>query len=153
MVVRDTGRGVSEFRTSVQRDRHIRARSGRLVFNFTALELLNGSGYLSVFEPGQLNALVLLLFETHANGLIVWGTFFSLHCFVLGWLIFKSGYFPRILGILMVIAAAGYLVDSFGNMLSVGYEARFTWIVYVTAFGGEFPFFVWLLIKGVKKST
>ena len=39
--------------------------------------------------------------------------------------------------------------DSFGTFLSPGYEEQFGWIVYITAFGGEFPFFIWLLIKGV----
>jgi hypothetical protein len=120
-----------------------------LVFKFAALLLLSGAGYLAVFEPDRLNALVLLLFDAHNYGALVWGTFFSLHCFVLGYLIFKSGYFPRILGVLMVFAALGYLADSFGNFLSPGYEERFAWIVTVTAFVGELPFFLWLLFKGV----
>jgi len=75
--------------------------------------------------------------------------FFSLHCFVLGYLIFKSGYSPKILGVLMIFAALGYLADSFGNFLSPGYEERFAWVVSVTAFVGELPFFLWLLIRGV----
>lgn len=120
-----------------------------LVFNLAALLLLSGTGYLTVFEPAQLHALVLLLFDAHNYGAIVWGTFFGLHCFVLGWLLFKSGYFPRILGILMVLASLGYLTDSFGNFLSPAYGERFSWVVYVTAFVGEFPFFIWLLFKGV----
>jgi hypothetical protein len=120
-----------------------------LVFKFAVLLLLSGAGYLTVFEPDQLDALVLLLFETHNYGALVWGTFFSLHCFVLGYLIFKSGYFPRVLGVLMVFAALGYMADSLGNLLSPSYEERFAWIVTVTGFVGELPFFLWLLIKGV----
>ena len=120
-----------------------------LVFKFAALLVLSGAGYLTVFEPDQLYALVLLLFDAHNYGALVWGAFFSLHCFVLGYLIFKSGYFPRVLGVLMVLAALGYLADSFGNFLSPGYEERFAWAVTVTAFVGELPFFLWLLIRGV----
>jgi hypothetical protein len=120
-----------------------------LVFKFAALLLLSGAGYLTVFEPDQLHALVLLLFDAHNYGALVWGTFFSLHCFVLGYLIFKSGYFPRVLGVLMIFAALGYLADSFGNFLSPSYEERFAWVVTVTGFVGELPFFLWLLIKGV----
>jgi hypothetical protein len=120
-----------------------------LVFKFAVLLLLSGAGYLTVFEPDQLDALVLLLFDTHNYGALVWGTFFSLHCFVLGYLIFKSGYFPWVLGVLMVFAALGYLADSFGHFLSPGYEEGFAWIVTVTGFVGELPFFLWLLIKGV----
>lgn len=121
-----------------------------LVFNIAALLLLSGPGYLTVFEPDQLHALVLLLFDAHDYGTLVWGTFFGFHCLVLGYLVFKSGYFPRILGALMVFAALGYLTDSFGNFLSPSYEERFAWIAYVTSFVGEFPFFLWLLFKGVK---
>ena len=120
-----------------------------LLYNFAALLLLSGADYLTVFNPDQLHALVLLLFNANTYGTIIWGTFFGLHCFVLGWLIFKSGYFPKILGILMVFASLGYLTDSFGNFLSHGYADRFGWIAWITAFVGEFPFFMWLLFKGV----
>jgi hypothetical protein len=120
-----------------------------VVVNFTALLLLGGAGYLTVFEPDQLNALVLLLMEAHTCGELVWGAFFGLHCVVLAWLIYKSGYLPKVLGILMAVAAFGYLADSFGNLLSAGYDARFAWLVSVTGFAGEMPFFLWLLIKGV----
>ena len=68
---------------------------------------------------------------------------------VLGYLIFKSGYFPRILGILMVLGSLGYLLDSYGNILFPNYEEIFGVIVGVTAVIGELPFFLWLLIKGV----
>ena len=120
-----------------------------LLYSYAALLLLSGAGYLKAFEPGQLYALVLLLFDAHNYGAIVWGAFFGLHCLVLGYLIFKSGYFPRVLGILMVIASLGYLTDSFGNFLFAGYEGKLGWLVFVTAFAGEFPFFLWLLFKGV----
>jgi len=49
----------------------------------------------------------------------------------------------------MVFASLGYLADSFGNFLFAGYEERFGWVVFVTAFVGELPFFLWLLFKGV----
>jgi hypothetical protein len=124
-------------------------QGANLVFKFAALLVLSGAGYLTAFEPDQLHALALLLFDAHNYGALVWGTFFGLHCFVLGYLIFKSGYFPRVLGVLMVFAALAYLADSFGNFLSPGYEERFAWIVTVTGFVGELPFFLWLLIRGL----
>jgi cytochrome c biogenesis protein CcdA len=68
---------------------------------------------------------------------------------VLSYLIFKSGYFPRILGVLMVFASLGYLSDAYGNILIPNYDETFGWIVAVTAIVGELPFFLWLLIKGV----
>ncbi len=63
--------------------------------------------------------------------------------------VFKSGYFPRILGVLLILGALGYLIDSFGNILFPNYEAIFGLVVGVTAIIGELPFFLWLLIKGV----
>ena len=68
---------------------------------------------------------------------------------MLGYLIFKSGYFPRILGVLVVVGALGYLIESFGNFLYPNYAEIFAVVVGVTAVIGELPFFLWLLIKGV----
>ncbi len=116
---------------------------------FIALLLLSGAGYLTVFEPDQLDALVLLFLNAHGYGVFIWQLFFGFHLFVLGYLIFKSGYFPRILGILMVLGSLGYLLDSYGNILFPNYEEIFGVIVGVTAVIGELPFFLWLLIKGV----
>ena len=116
---------------------------------FTALLLLSGAGYLSVFEPDQLDALVLLFLNAHGYGVFIWQMFFGFHLAVLGYLIFKSGYFPWILGVVMVFAALGYLIDAYGNILFPNYEEIFGVIVGVTAVIGELPFFLWLLIKGV----
>ncbi len=116
---------------------------------FIALLLLSGAGYLTVFDPDQLNALVLLSLNAHENAVYIWQAFFGLSLFVLGYLIFESGYFPRILGILMVVGALGYLIDSFGNILLPSYGEVFGLVVAVTAIIGELPFFVWLLVKGV----
>jgi hypothetical protein len=79
---------------------------------FIALLLVSGAGYLTVFEPDQSDALALLFLNAHQDVVYFWQLFFGLHLAVLGYLIFKSGYFPRILGILMIIGSLGYLVDS-----------------------------------------
>jgi hypothetical protein len=117
---------------------------------FIALLLLSGAGYLTaVFEPDQLDALALLFLNAHQDGVYIWQMFFGLNLFVLGYLIFKSGYFPRILGLLMVVGALGYLLDAYGNILFHSYGETFGWVVGVTAVFGELPFFLWLVIKGV----
>jgi hypothetical protein len=116
---------------------------------FTALLLLSGAGYLTVFEPAQSDALALLFLNAHEGAVYIWQLFFGFHLAVLGYLIFKSGYFPWILGVLMVLGSLGYLTDAYGNMLYPNYDETFGWIVGVTAVFGELPFFLWLLIKGV----
>ena len=117
---------------------------------FIALLLLSGAGYLTVFEPAQSDALALLFLNAHQYVVYIWEIFLGLHMFVLSYLIFKSGYFPRILGVLMVFAALGYLTHGYGSILFPNYEEIFAVVVGVGAVIGELPFFIfWLLIKGV----
>jgi hypothetical protein len=117
---------------------------------FIALLLLSGASYLTaVFEPAQSDALALLSLNAHGNGVYIWQMFFGLNLFVLGYLIFKSGYFPRILGVVMVGGALGYLTDAYGNLLYPDYAETFGLVAGVGALIGELPFFLWLLIRGV----
>ena len=116
---------------------------------FIALLLVSGAGYLTVFEPDQLAAVALVFLNAHGYGIFIWQLFFGFHLAVLGYLIFKSGYFPKILGVLMVFAAFGYLIDAYGNILLPNYAETFGLIAGVGALIGELPFFLWLAIKGV----
>ena len=78
---------------------------------------------------------------------------FGLHIFGLGYLIFTSDYIPRILGVLLMIASVGYLIDSFASVLSSNYasnEALFIVFIAVPAIISELSLTVWLLIKGGK---
>jgi hypothetical protein len=129
---------------------HPAIASINLLNHFAALLLLSGASYLTVFETDQLHALVLLFLNAHRYGYLIGGAFFGLHCFVLGYLLFKSEYFPKILGVLLVFASLGYLIESFGNFLFPGYEEIFTWVVAVPAVIAELSLTFWLLIKGVK---
>lgn len=115
------------------------------------LLLLGGAGYLAAFEPGQVDALVLLFLNAYEYVALVWGMFFGLHLLVLGYLLFRSGYFPAILGVLLGLSSLGYLADSFGTFLSPTYEQLFSWIVIVLAVPGELAFTLWLLIRGVRE--
>lgn len=113
------------------------------------LLLVSGAGYLTVFEPDQLHALVLLFLNAYEYVALIWGMFFALHLLVLGYLVYKSGYFPRILGIMLVVASFGYFIDSFGTVLLPQYEELYASIVVLTAIVGELPLAFWLLVKGV----
>lgn len=94
--------------------------------------------------------LALPLLEAHADVVLIWQAFFALHCALLGYLVYRSGYFPRVLGGLILLASAGYFSDSFGRFLVPGYGDHFGWVVALPAFVGELSFTLWLLIKGVK---
>jgi hypothetical protein len=118
---------------------------------FNVLQLVSGAGYLQVFETGQLHARIMLYLEAFNLTWLIGLVFFGVHLFFLGYLIFKSGYIPRILGILLMFAAAGYLTDSFANFLLPAYDdyvAIFTIAVFVPAFIAELLLCLWLLLKG-----
>ena len=119
-----------------------------LINYFFALLLVSGAGFLSVFETGQLHSLVMLFLEAHGYGFTIGIAFLTLHVFILGYLIFKSGYFPKILGVLFVAAGFGYLIDSFALLLSSSYETTPALIAALIAIA-EIAFPLWLLIKGV----
>ena len=119
-----------------------------LLNKVTALLLLDGAGYATAFEPDQLHTLVSLFLSAYEYGALIWGTFFGLHLLVVGYLLYKSGYYPKILGVLFVLASAGYLIDSFGNLVLPQFAEVYTWIVLATI-PAELSFAVWLLIKGV----
>ncbi len=109
------------------------------------LLLLSGADYLSVFTTGQLQALVTFFFDLHGHGILIAQIFWGLWLFPMGYLIFKSGFLPKILGILLMIGCFGYLIDSFGALLLPNYEVN----IAIFTFWGELLLPLWLLIKGV----
>ena len=115
---------------------------------FFVLLLLSGANYAAVFETEQIHALVTLFLDAHSLGFTIGIAFLTLHVFLLGYLIFKSGYWPRVLGILFLIAGLGYLVDSFALLLVPSYETTPAYIQLAIAIA-ELAFPLWLLIKGV----
>jgi hypothetical protein len=115
---------------------------------FFVLLLVGGAGYLAAFEVDQLNAFAMLFLDAHSFGFTIGIAFLTIHVFLLGYLIVKSGYFPKVLGVLFLIAGAGYLIDSFALLLSTGYEATPVYIQLAIAVG-ELAFPLWLLVKGV----
>lgn len=114
-----------------------------------ALLLLGGVGYMTVFEPDQLNALVLLFLDANAFVIIIWGVLFGFHLLLLGYLVYRSHFMPSILGILLIIGGIGYLAQSYGHLLVPQYDELLSTVVIVLSIPGELAFTVWLLWKGV----
>lgn len=131
---------------------HPAIASLNLLNQYMALELLSGADYLSAFQPDQLHALALMLMEAHNYGYLIGGALFGMHCLLLGYLLYQSKLFPKILGLLMAAASVGYLVESFGSFLLPGYGEFYTLLVTITAVIGEVSLCLWLLIKGVKEN-
>ncbi|OQY43376.1 MAG: hypothetical protein B6242_14800 [Anaerolineaceae bacterium 4572_78] len=119
-----------------------------LLNQFFVLLLLSGAGYLTVFEPAQLHALVQLFLNAHEYAILIWGLFFALHLLGIGYLVYKSGYIPKTLGILLIVSSLCYLIQSFGNIIFPQYKEIFTTIGFISIIELAFP--LWLVIKGVK---
>ena len=114
-----------------------------------AMFLLGNADYLKAFQPPQLHALSYLPIRLHAYGFGVGLIFFGCECLVLGYLIFKSGYLPRFLGVLMQIAGVCYLFNSFALLVAPAVVDRIYPAILVPPFIGELSFCLWLLVKGV----
>jgi hypothetical protein len=112
------------------------------------LVLLSGADYLKVFAADQLQALVMLFLDLHKVGLLIAQIFWGLWLFPMGYLVFKSGFLPRILGVLLMIGCFGYLIQSFAGFLSPNLEV-YTALLSVITSSGELLVPLWLLIKGV----
>jgi hypothetical protein len=121
-----------------------------LVFLVLAVQLLEGSDYLAAIEPDQLHVQMMVFLDGFGYGWLIGLVWFGAHLLVLGYLLITSGYLPRILGILLMVAGAGYLVDSFANLLLSNYddyETLFLIVVAVPSVIAEFAFAFWLLLR------
>ena len=116
--------------------------------NLIVLLLVSGAGYVTVFAPNQLHALVMLFLDAKRYGFSIGVAFLALHAAILSYLIFKSGYFPKVLGVLFMIATFGYLIDSFAHVLVANHKTGAIYFVLPITIA-EIAFPLWLLIKGV----
>lgn len=113
------------------------------------LVLLSGASYSSVFTKPQLDSLALTFLNLNSNGNTIDQAFWGLWLFPFGILVIKSSFFPRVLGILLVIAGFAYLAMSVTSIVLPAYEQVVSRAM--TPLGlGEFPIIFWLLIKGAK---
>ena len=119
-----------------------------LLSEFASLLLLSSSDYLKVFQTEQLQALAMLSLNLYQNGFMISQMFLNLWLFPLGYLVFKSGFLPRILGILLIIDGFAILIWYFQFFFFPGYEVIST-IALAESFIAEGLLCVWLLIKGV----
>ena len=114
-----------------------------------ALFPLGNAAYLEAFTPEQLYALVSLSLRAHANGFGIALLFFGCFFPIAGYLIFKSGYFPKAIGILYLIPGLSYLTSSFALILAPTFADRYYFVMAGPALIGEASLCLWLLVKGV----
>ncbi|PSN10254.1 DUF4386 domain-containing protein [filamentous cyanobacterium CCT1] len=115
---------------------------------YAALLLLKGSGYTSALDAAQLNSLSSLFLDLHSYGYDLGLILFGVHCLVLGYLIAKSLYMPRVLGYLVMAAGVTYLVGSYTRFLFPDFVETLS-PIYLIAIVSELSLCLWLLVKGV----
>jgi hypothetical protein len=116
---------------------------------FAPMVLLGGAHYLTAFKPDQLQAMAYTSLRLHAQGYNIGLVFFGITCLLLGYLIFRSTFLPRVLGVLIAIAGLCYVINSFTNFLAPAFaRSLFPWIL-LPAFPGEFGLMLWLVVFGV----
>jgi hypothetical protein len=116
-----------------------------------ALLLLSSADFLSVFAADQLHALAMVFINLEKYGTMIVQIFWGLWLLPFGLLVFKSGFFPKILGIFLVLACFGYLADSFTFLLFPGYADIVSSFAAVPEAVGEFSMVLWLLIIGARE--
>ena len=115
------------------------------LFHLAPLVILGGEQYLSAFKVEQLQALALMFLNLRAQTSSVYMVFFGWYCLLIGYLIFRSTFLPRILGVFMAIAGLSYqifLSPPLANYL-------FPYVVKPAGALGELSLILWLLVMGV----
>lgn len=114
------------------------------LFQLAPLVVLRGNPYLSDIKIEQSRALTLVFLEMHAQAVNICLVFFGIYCLLIGYLIFRSAFLPRLLGVLMAFAGLGWL-----SFLSPPLANTLSPHILVLGFIAELSLCLWLLVMGV----
>jgi uncharacterized protein DUF4386 len=115
-----------------------------------ALKLLRDADLVSTFGKSQLEAMAMLFLDLHRYGYVV-GWMLGLWLFPFGLLVYRSGFLPRILGVLLIAAGFGYLANGLTPLLLPNYEDVVGRIANIPLTLGEPAIILWLLVMGAKE--
>lgn len=113
-----------------------------------ALTLASGAEYLTVFSPEQLHGLMLFIMDMQVQGMLIASVFWGLWLFPLGYLVYTSGYFPKILGWLVIVAGWGYLLAAIIEFIAPQWTLALSVLEVLTI--GELVYMLWFIFKGVQ---
>jgi hypothetical protein len=119
---------------------------------YAVLSLISGKNYLSVFTNQELQSQVLFYLSQYDKGILIVQIFWGLWLFPFGYLVFRSGFLPKILGVLLMLGCFGYLINFLGFSLFPTYGTLgIASYVRLPASLGEIGICLWLLVMGVKE--
>ncbi len=116
------------------------------IFYLAPSLILGGAGYLKTFSPDQLNTLALLSLKIYGLGGAMFTVFYGVSWVLRGHLIFRSGYLPKFLGVLMTLGGLAFIARNFLLVLA---PAHAPGSLLLLMFPGALALTVWLLVKGV----
>jgi len=116
------------------------------LFYFMAMYWLGDAGYLKTFPPEQLQAMAFLSLKYYTYGGAVFTAYYGVAWIVRSYLIFRSGYLPKLIGVLMGIGGFGFVVRNLLLVLAPAYASD---VFLMLLFPGGLLLMVWLLIRGV----
>jgi len=117
--------------------------------NIAALMLFRGADFLGVLDKPQRDALAMLFVRLHGQGNGINEMFWGFWLLPLVWLVYKSRFLPRFLGVWLAFGGIAYVILCVTSILSPQYQGRL-FSLFQPAFFGELAFLLWLLIKGAK---
>jgi Domain of unknown function (DUF4386) len=115
-------------------------------FYFAPSLILGGAPYLKTFSPEQLNTLALLSLKLYGVCGGIFMVFYGIASILRGYLIFRSGYLPKVLGVLLVLAGLGFVTRNFALVVAPAYASD---ILLLPMFLAMAALTVWFLVKGV----
>lgn len=121
-----------------------------MITQIAPLVLLSGADYLSVFPKPQLDAAVLGFLTLRARAIIALGVYMGLWLLPLGALIYRSGFIPRTLGVLLIVAGCAYVISTVTFFLAPDFFRFTSMFMMIAGAAGEGSIVFWLLIKGAK---
>lgn len=121
-----------------------------IIIQSGALIAVNSPGFINAFEQAQQNNLAMFFLNLYENGIAIVAVFWGLWLLPFGLLVYKSGFLPKFLGILLVTGFVCYMIDSLSYLLIPQYYKTITQIIMLPQAVGELTAVLWLLIAGAK---
>ena len=116
-----------------------------------ALVVISGAPYLEAFDLAQRQALAMFFLGLQAEGIVLAKVFFGLWLIPLGRLVVRSGFLPKVIGYLLIVGGAGYVVDVLVHFLAPSLAPTVTPIATAPSGIAEIALIFWLLIKGARE--
>lgn len=121
---------------------------------FAVLTLLSKANYLSGVDVAQIHTQILLHLDYYGNGNQLASIFWGLWLFPFGYLVYKSGFLPKIIGVFLMFGCFGYVINFTGNFFFPAYDGSLiSKMITVPGSLGELGICLWMLVMGVKENT